>query len=208
MKHKKTILITVIFLIIAVLSVNELIPQSIDNEFYNINVSDNIEYQSELTDIHNKQYGVYAFLNDEPSETGNRQFVISVLEIKGIFKNQESLVSYSPLTDDYILNPEYKNIVNMPEREIKNGSKYYGSVYCGIAPLDCKEITVDGKKADLHRMTFEINGKTADFYLYYCVTEQNEYPESCKLICTKESGEKIQIIAEDGEEYSQVIPLN
>lgn len=56
MKHKKTILITVIFLIVAVLSVNELIPQSIDNKFYNINVADNIEYQSELTDIHNKQY--------------------------------------------------------------------------------------------------------------------------------------------------------
>lgn len=56
MKHKKTILITVIFLIVAILSVNELIPQSIDNKFYNINVADNIEYQSELTDIHNKQY--------------------------------------------------------------------------------------------------------------------------------------------------------
>lgn len=56
MKHKKTILITVIFLIVAVLSANELIPQSIDNKFYNINVANNIEYQSELTDIHNKQY--------------------------------------------------------------------------------------------------------------------------------------------------------
>lgn len=56
MKHKKTILITVIFLIVAVLSANELISQSIDNEFYNINVANNIEYQSELTDIHNKQY--------------------------------------------------------------------------------------------------------------------------------------------------------
>lgn len=206
MKNKKVIALSLIFIVIVALIIDAFIPRNLDDDFYNTDVINDVKYQSDLKDIKNKEYGVYAFLSDS-DDSERDEFVISVLEVSGILKNKNSLVSYYPQIDDYVLNPKYQNMVNLPEWEIKKGSKYYGSIYCGIAPLDCKGIIIDGNDAKLHRMTFEINGKKADFYIYSCMIEENKYPENARMICTTQEGKRIQIEAVDSSEFSNVIEI-
>lgn len=207
MKKTKQIVVLIIIIVLISCVVNVFLPTKITDGFYEVNVSDGIEYKSnKYRELNKKQYGLYAFLNDS-LESNKKEFVISVLEVKGILKNKENLISYSPQLTEEVLNPQYKNIVNFPEYAIKNGSNYYGYVFCGIVPLDCKSITIDGNEAELHRMTFELDGQKADFYVYFCVIEQNQYTENFELICTTQSGEKIEIVSIDGKDNSNVIRL-
>lgn len=206
MKNKKVKFIIPIIAIILIgyFVVDAFLPTSIENGFYNTEVVNNISYQSELGEINKNQYGVYAYLtngNDEQEE-----FVINVFEVSGILNNKYHLLTYSPHEDSELTNPQYRNISTYPDREIKKSSKYYGSVYCGAAPTDCKSITFNGAEANLEHMTFDLNGQKADFLLYYIVLPQNEYPDECEVICTTNNGKQLQIKAVDGS-VNNVIEL-
>lgn len=207
MSRKRAFVITILTILAVALIIDSFIPRGIEDGFFDVSGINTVQYKSELVDIRNRKYGVFAFVNENATDTGDDEFVISTIEVKGILKNKYDIASYSPQLDDFIVNPKYENIVDFPEWEIKRGSKYFGSVYCGIAPTDCKEITIDGEKANMERMTFDINGQKADFYLYYCVIKQDEYPDNIELICTNENGEEFRIESVDGEEFSKVIPL-
>ena len=78
---------------------------------------------------------------------------------------------------DRVTDPQYEKMVSIPEDEIKSGNKYYGFVYYGIAPLDCKEILIDGKQAELQKMSYNINVEKADFIFYYCIIESDNNEE-------------------------------
>ncbi|MCH5190711.1 MAG: hypothetical protein J1F23_00960 [Oscillospiraceae bacterium] len=201
MKKGLTFVISIFIIIAIAVLINSFLPRDLEDGFFDISGINSVEYQSELIDVGNKKYGVYAFLNENATDTGNDEFVISVIEVKGILKNKYDLISYNPQSDDFIIDPQYENIVNFPEYEIKTGSKYYGSVYCGIAPINCNEIIIDGERANMERMTFDINGNKADFYLYYCILKQDEYPDDIQVICADENGEKFEIKTVDGAEY-------
>lgn len=201
MRHKFfTVLLVLIPIFLIALFVDSFIPSDIyDGTFY-INPVNNIEFMSKSYDVGKYRVCVYACLNDDASLEGDDEFVITVAKLEGTLKNKYNIYTYSPQTDEEVLSPEYKYIVDFPTHEVKSGSRYYGSVYTGIAPADCESITIGGVEAEMERFTFDLNGKPADFYLYYCVIEQNEYPDELPVICRRTNGEQLSISSVDGED--------
>lgn len=200
MRHKFITVMLVLIPIFLILSfINSFFPLSVYDDINGMEPANGIEYFSEEYKVGNHTIAIYACLDANASEYDTDQFVINVAEIKGPLKNRYYLYSNSFLPDEMLLNPEYKYIVDFPEYEVKSSSRYYGSVYTGIAPADCESITIGGAEAEIERFTFDYNGKTADFYLYYCVIEQNEYPDTLPVICQRTNGELLSVSSVDGE---------
>lgn len=209
MKTRNKVLIFAIIILVSTFFVFDILEsESLYNNAFEINCVNNIEYQSENIGVDNNTVFVYAALNDNSSEYNTDEFIICVGQVEGILKNKYRLYSYRGIPENYIYTPDLRNIVNFPEYTLKKGSNYYGSVFVGIAPLDCKSINIDGTEANLKRMTFEINGTKVDFYLYYCVFEQDEYSNYADVIYTNNDGKQFKIEAVDGKEYSKVIEIN
>lgn len=211
-KHKFVTALIVLLPVFLILSfINSFFPLTVYDDINGMEPANGIEYFSEEYKVGKKTVAIYACL-DAASEyvdnQGDNQFVINVAEIKGPLKNRYYLYSNSFLPDEMVLNPEYKYIVDFPEYEVKSNSKYYGSVYTGIAPADCESITIGGVEAEMERFTFDLNGKAADFYLYYCVIEQDEYPDELPVICRRTNGELLSISSVDGEDSKVTIIEN
>lgn len=201
---KKRVIPVVIVVVIGILVIiSNLQPSSLEDnfDFYYIEPIPETEFISEKMTVSDHSAFVYATLSAGTSSAveGEDEFEICVGEYEGWLKNQLNFNSVTGIEDKYLWSPDYKNIVPYPEHEIKKGSHYYGSVYVGIAPLDCQSISIDGVNATMKRMTFTLNGQPADFYLYYCAVAQNEYPDSVPFVCTTKTGEEIQITNSDVE---------
>lgn len=181
--------------------------ESLYNDAFEISCVNGIEYQSEHMDIGNNTVFVYAALNDNSSEYNTDEFIVCVGGVKGILNNKYRIYSYREIPDGYILNPDIRNIVNIPEYSLKKGTDYYGSVFVGIAPLDCKSIVIDGVNSHLKRMSFEINGNQVNFNLYYCVVPKNEYSDNVDFVYINNDNQKFSVQTHDGEEYSEVIKI-
>lgn len=117
-------------------------------------------------------------------------------------------MSYNEEEDQFLLSSEYLNIYDYPESEIKTGSNYYGSVYVGTVPASCQSVTINGIAAEMVRQTFELNGEQADFYLYYCMIEQSEYPEHTEVTVTDENGLSYSVSTVDGGEAPIITPIH
>ena len=193
-RHKfLTVLIVLIPIILIIGIINSFLPIDVYDDINGMSPVSNIEYYSEKYKVGNHTVAIYACLDADGSENDTEQFVINVAEIKGPLKNKYYLYANDYISDEEIFNPDYSYIVDYPSYEVKSGSKYYGSVYAGIAPPDCESITIGGVKAEMEKMTFDFKGKTVDFYLYYCIIEQDEYPEHISVICQKTDGESLSV---------------
>lgn len=107
------------------------------------------------------------------------------------------MFSFAPQEDNVILSKEYINVFDYPQFEIKDGSSYCGSIYVGTVPIDCKSVEIQGAQATLVEQSFNLNGKMANFYLYYCAIEENEYPDSVSVVCENKDDNKFNITTEN-----------
>lgn len=183
MKKRILVVIAVLVSVFIIGSIVEnLKPKDIRDEmFFNINPVEETEFISDIYKINKENLCTYAFLNSASADNGNDEFVITVAKLEGIRNNRYEIYSFAPQKDDILLNPSYNNISYYPDYEVKKGDNYYGSVYMGIIPADCKKLTIDGTDAVLKKYSIKLNGKTADFIFYSCFVEQKSYPESVKI---------------------------
>lgn len=210
---KKIVLLSVTALLIIVtvaLCVDAVMPNPLRNEldFLGIQPKNNVEFTSESVAVNGKEYFVYAALNDSAAENGDDQYIIAIGRISGINNNKYELLSYNEEEDQFLLSSKYENIYDYPESEIKTGSNYYGSVYVGTVPSSCRSVTINGIAAEMVRQTFELNGEQADFYLYYCMLEQGEYPDHAEVTVTDENGLSYSVSTVDGGEAPIITPIN
>lgn len=210
LKRAVGIILVIIVIIVSILCVNAFIANPLSNEldFWGVRPKNNVEFISESVDIKDKEYFVYSALSDGSENNNIDQYVIAVGKISGINNNKYDLFSYSEQDDNALLSPKYLNIYDYPEAEIKTGSNYYGSVYVGTVPDSCQSVTINGLAATMVHQTFELNGKPANFYLYYCIVEQNEYPHNTEVIVTDENGSSYSVSTVDGGEYPIVNRIN
>lgn len=206
-KIKGIVAIAIFCIVVLGIIVNEFLPSAItDNEFFNMQVVDGIQFQSENVTVGRQTVCVYAFLTNDDSKE-NDEFVITVAQVQGILKNQYNIYCYALQEDIWLTKPDYKNISSFPRYSVKKGSTYFGSVYFGIVPADCKQVIINGATALLKHMAFNLNGENVDFNLYYCMIEE-EYPSTVEMFCINTAGEKFQIQSVDGAEDSQVITVS
>lgn len=176
---KKAELITVPFVIIIIIAfifIDSMRPEPLADslEFWGISPKDNIEYTSEKLYIDDKCFFVYSALNS------NDTYTIAVGDIKGKRLNKYNIRSYREIDDSQLMLSDYSeksNISNFPELEIKKGSEYIGGIYAGTVPSTCDSVLVNGVPAKMAKQTFQQNGKTVDFYLYYCAIENDDEVE-------------------------------
>lgn len=204
LSKKKILLWALLILLIVILAdilISELTPMSAaesygGNEFANREQLYGTGFQSEDLEINGKKYFIYTTLDNAISNNEENQFVITVGEVTGIRKNRYTIKSFDPQETENCLSNEYINVYDSPQYEVKKGSKYFGSIYVGTVPIDCKSVTIQGKKATLVEQSFNLNGNNADFYLYYCAVSESAYPDSVSVVCEKEDGSKINIETE------------
>ncbi len=132
-------------------------------------------------------------LSEGTSVNGNDEYLIVIGNVRGVNNNRYEMTSFEPQVDKDVLSSEYINVFDFPQYEIKKGNSYLGSIYVGTVPIDCKSVEIQGKQATLVEQSFELNGKQANFYLYYCAVEENEYPDSVSVVCENKNGEKVNI---------------
>ncbi len=186
----KKILPIIAVVVLIALVIDAFLPQPYSPAFDSSEIVEGTEFRSPFVKIHNKEYCVTSCVIKNESEDGKEIFTVSALERYGILHNKEKFKTDSEIPLEELLDPQYKNIRAVYDCEIKRGSHYYGFVYSGIAPLDCKEITVNGKKAGLEKMSLMINGKQADFNIYYCIIESEVYIDRVEMVCTDANGEQ------------------
>lgn len=203
------IFLVFIVIIVSILCVNAFMPNPLREEldFWGVQPKNNVEFTSESVAVNGKEYFVYAALNDSAAENGDNQYIVAIGRISGIRNNKYELLSYNEEEDQFLLSSEYLNIYDYPESEIKTGSNYYGSVYVGTVPASCRSVTINGIAAEMVHQTFELNGEQADFYLYYCIIEQSEYPNNTEVIVTDENGFFYSVSTADGGEYPIVTKI-
>lgn len=197
----------IVIVAIVALAVSAFLPSGItDDAFFETQGIDNIQFQSPNQKIGSETWCVYACLtSDDSNNTPQSQFVITAVRAQGILKNQYNVYAYAPQEEIWLTQPDYKYICAFPQYPVKSGSAYYGSVYFGIVPKDCTQVMINGTAAQLQHMEFELNGKTADFNLYYCLLNETEaQADNTEMIVTDASGEKWQVQSSDGAEYSTV----
>lgn len=187
-------LLAVVFaFIIASLAVNPFLPEPLDAqlEFWDISPKEGMVFQSEDLNIGSKTYFIYAALCTENTDDSQDKYVVAVGEIKGIRKNKYDIWTTS--SDPYLSIIDYSYVSNYPEFEVKKGSKYLGSIYVGIVPASCTSVTIDNEPAKMVRQTFQLNGQSVDFYLYYCAIEQSQEPDQAAIIVTDLNGHTYSI---------------
>lgn len=183
LKKRVLVIIAVVLCFFIVGSViKNMMPKDIkDDTFYEINPIENTEYLSDIHTIGKESFCTYAFLNENGADNGDDEFVITIAKIEGILNNRYNIYVFDPIDNDWLINPSYFNISHKPQYEVKKGDKYYGSVYVGILPADCKSVTVQGQKAILKNYSIDLNGKEANFVFYCCFVEESSYPENANI---------------------------
>lgn len=193
MKQKKTKVISflIIFpvIFIAFLLINSVLPEPLSNslEFWNITPKDNIEFIDDNLYVNDKRFFIYSALNSNGNE---EVYTIAVGDITGFKFNKYDILSCHEIEDSVLISSEYSeksNISNFPELEVKNNSTYFGSIYVGTVPASCSSVLVNGIKAEMVKQTFRLNGRAADFYLYYCAIEDKA---EANLTITDKDGTK------------------
>lgn len=154
------------------------------------------EFQSENLNLGNKIAFVYSTLSEKTALNNKDEYIITIGKVNGINNNRYEMFSFVPQEDNIILSSEYINIFDYPQFEMKNGSSYCGSIYVGTVPIDCKSVEIQGTKATLVEQSFDLNGKIANFYLYYCAIEENAYPTSVSVVCESKDGSTFEITTE------------
>ncbi|MBE6741555.1 MAG: hypothetical protein E7570_04540 [Ruminococcaceae bacterium] len=183
MKNKKIriILIAVVAFIAITALVQNMLPKNINDDFgIDINPVKNTEYIGDSHTIGGQTLYVYSFLNNS-SDNNEYEFVVTIAKVEGLLNNRHNIYVNFTIEENEMINPSYHNIVLHPQYEIKKGNKYYGSVYVGAVPADCKKLKIDGVNAELKAYSFDLNGKNASFNLYSCFVEQDSYPDSVDI---------------------------
>ena len=191
---KKKIFIVISIFISLFIIVSELKPIDLLENPFEIYPKSNIEFNSEILKFNGKSSYIYAFLNDGTSKDGKDEFVITTVDIKGLLKNQHIIHTYRTVPDNELINPKYENVVDIPESEIKSGSRYYGSIYTGIVPSDCINVEINSISAHIEPLNFNLNGVDVSFKLYYLFVEENSPQDNLSIICTDVRGEKHKIM--------------
>lgn len=201
--YKKRLILSIFIIFIILFSVSYYFENYIksysiqDNmEIYNIYPINGTEFQSENLEVGNETVFIYSTLSEETALDNKDEYIITIGKVGGKNNNRYEIYSHSPQEDEAILSEEYINIYDFPQYEIKKGSEYFGSIYAGTVPIDCKSVTIQGKQATLVEQSFNLNGNNADFYLYYCAVNENVYPDSVSVVCEKDDGSKINIETE------------
>lgn len=189
------LLILLIVFLLFFFCVPDIRPYEIEDNFdiYTIAPVSGTEFQSEDLKIGEKTAFVYATLSEKTALDNKDEYIITVGEVKGIKSNRYEMFSVGAQEDKAILSNEYINIVDIPEHGIKKGKSYYGSVYVGTVPIDCESVEIQGNQATLVEQSFELNGKPAHFYLYYCAVEETEFPDAAVVKCTDKNGNTFDI---------------
>ena len=185
---KKKVLIALAAVVVLALAVEAFLPQPYSPAFDPSSIAAGTEFRSPFVKIHNKEYCVMSCVIKDADADGNDMFTVSTMERYGILHNKEKFKTDSEIPLENLLEPTYDKISAAHDCEIKRGNHYYGFVYAGIAPPDCKAITINGHKANLEKMSLTINGQQADFYLYDCIIESDKYPEHAEIVCTDTNG--------------------
>lgn len=167
-----------------------------NSDFYDFDSVVSTEFQSEDIILGDKTAFVYSTLSQGTSFNNDDEFIIALGEVTGINSNRYEFFSFEPQEDSAILSDEYINIYDYPQLELKSGDTYYGSVYVGTVPADCESVEIQGHQATLVEQSFDLNGETANFYLYYCAVEESEYPDSVSVICETKTGKTFDIVTE------------
>ncbi len=186
---KKIIPIIAVVILIA-LAINAVLPQQYSPAFDSSMIVEGTEFRSPFVKIHNKEYCVFSCVIKDADADGNDIFTISTMERYGILHNKEKFKTDTEIPLEDLIDPQYKNISTVYDCEIKKGNHYYGFVYAGIAPLNCKEIIINGQKAGIEKMSLMINGKQTEFMLYYCIIDSESYIEQTEIICIDSHGEQ------------------
>lgn len=163
---KRNYIIAIALLLVSFLIVDSFLPSSLENGPFTYSIVDDVEFTSDFEKIANKEVAIFAALNDNGEKN---EFVISTIERKGILKNKYEPILFSPVDDEEILNPNYKNIsISSFDSFYSSIANKEGEVYAGIVPYDCKSISIDGKQANLQSFSFKFNNEKVNFILYYC----------------------------------------
>ena len=189
----KKILPIIAVVVLIALVIDSFLPQPYSPAFDASTIAEGTEFRSPFVKIRNKEYCVFSCVIKDAYADGNDVFTISTMERYGILHNKEKFKTGSEIPLEELLDPQYETMSAVNDCEIKRGNHYYGFSYAGIAPLDCKEITIDGHKAGLEKMSLTINGKQAEFNLYYCIIESDVYIDHAEMICTDTNGEQHRI---------------
>ena len=152
------------------------------------------EFQSENLNLCDKTAFVYSTLSEKTAPNNKDEYIITIGKVNGINENRYEMFSFIPQEDNVILSNEYINVFDYPQFEMKKGDSYYGSIYVGTVPIDCKYVEIQGKKANLVEQSFSLNGKNANFYLYYCAIEEDSYPSSVSVVCERKNGSMLNIV--------------
>lgn len=179
-KKQILIIITAFFCVFIIGSfIQNMQPKSIQEESsFSINPVEGTTHISDLHSIGNYRLCTYSFLNKNASDDNKDEFTLTVAKLEGILKNRYNIYVFAPQEDNIMLQPSYSNITHHPQYEVKKGNKYYGSVYVGIVPYDCKKIVINSINAELHQYTINLNGEEAKFIVYSCFIEEDKYPNS------------------------------
>lgn len=200
--YKQIILLLLpIYLIISTLSFfieNYVKPYDIQDNasLYDYVPVSGTEFQSENLNVGNKTAFVYSTLSEKTAMNNKDEYIITIGKVYGVNNNRYEMFSFFPQVDDIILSDEYINVFDYPQLEVKRGKKYYGSIYAGTVPINCKSVEIQGVKATLVEQSFNLNGKPANFYLYYCAVEESESPDSASVVCELKDGRVFNVITE------------
>ena len=206
-KKNNKIFLLIILILLAIVTISFFV----ENNVKSYNIQDNFdiydfvpisgtEFQSEDLVVGKKTAFVYSALSEGTALNNKDEYIITIGKVTGINNNRYEIFSFTPQEDKFILSNKYLNVFDYPQFEMKSGNSYYGSVYVGTVPLSCTSVTINNNKAQLVRQTFELNGKPADFYLYYCVVEEEQYPENVDVIVSDTDGHKYSVSTVDGGE--------
>lgn len=166
------IILVIIFIIFAIIwSTDGLQSISFDKALASTAIVpvEGTSFKSEDMTINDTDYYVYATLNNGVTEYDKNTYLFAVGRLKGIRHNQnEIVVTDGGIEADYLFSSDYTGVSNIGNYDVTNGSEYYGTICYGVVPLSCTSLVIDDVPAKLVRQTFDINGKQADFYIYYC----------------------------------------
>lgn len=211
--NKIFLLIILIFLAIVTISFfveNNVKPYKIQDNFdiYDFVPISGTEFQSENLVVGKKTAFVYSALSEGTALNNKDEYIITIGKVTGINNNRYEIFSFTPQEDNFILSNKYLNVFDYPQFEMKSGNSYYGSVYVGTVPLSCTSVTINNNKAQLVRQTFELNGKPADFYLYYGVVEEEQYPDNVDVIVSDTDGHKYSVSTVNGGELPTISQIS
>lgn len=210
-KTKAGIVFLVVLIIASILiAVDMLKPVTLNQEleFWDVWPKEGTEYMSEEMQISDDPYFVYSAVSEGTGLNGKDEYVILIGKKRGIGNKSYDVATYWPQADETLETTEYLNIYNSPEKEIKKGSNYFGSLYVGTVPANCTSIEIQGVQATMVKQSFTLNGNDVSFYLYYCIIEEPEYPDKATVIVTDMDGSKYSVYNADGGEYPILTKVN